>query len=297
MYINYDHYRVFYYVAKYGSFTRAAEFLLNNQPNITRTIKNLERDLECTLFIRSNRGVRLTPEGEMLYAHISAAMEHIAMGEEEISQGKGLQSGVVSIGASEVALRCFLLPVLKEFRRAYPGIRIRIANHTTPQALSSLSRGLVDISMVTSPFDLTEELRAVEVKRFREIPLCGEGLAHLAKSPISLRDLQQYPLICLAPKTKTYDFYLQFFAKHGLHLSPDIEAATADQLLPLIINDLGVGFVPEELAVEAIAEKRAVSLRLREEIPERSICLLKNTTKPVSAAAKVLEKFILEKRA
>lgn len=54
MYINYGHYRIFYYVAKYGSFTGAAQFLLNNQPNITRTVKNLERELGCTLFIRSN---------------------------------------------------------------------------------------------------------------------------------------------------------------------------------------------------------------------------------------------------
>ena len=62
MYINYEHYRIFYYVAKYRSFTQAASALLNNQPNITRTIKNLEDALGCTLFVRSNRGVTLTPE-------------------------------------------------------------------------------------------------------------------------------------------------------------------------------------------------------------------------------------------
>lgn len=49
MYISYDYYRIFYYVAKYGNFTQAAQALMNNQPNITRTIKNLEAELSCTL--------------------------------------------------------------------------------------------------------------------------------------------------------------------------------------------------------------------------------------------------------
>lgn len=58
MNISYDYYRIFYYVAKYKSFTLAAQALLASQPNITRTVKCLETALGCTLFIRSNRGRR-----------------------------------------------------------------------------------------------------------------------------------------------------------------------------------------------------------------------------------------------
>ena len=63
MYISYDYYRIFYYVAKYGNITQAAKILLNNQPNLTRAIKTLESELGCPLFIRNNRGMKLTPEG------------------------------------------------------------------------------------------------------------------------------------------------------------------------------------------------------------------------------------------
>ena len=51
MYISLDAYRVFYYVAQYGSFTHAADMLYSNQPNVTRTIKNLEQELGCVLFV------------------------------------------------------------------------------------------------------------------------------------------------------------------------------------------------------------------------------------------------------
>ena len=57
MTINYDYYRIFYAVAQCRSFTRAAEVLKNNQPNITRCIKHLEQELGCKLFHRSNTGM------------------------------------------------------------------------------------------------------------------------------------------------------------------------------------------------------------------------------------------------
>ena len=57
MAIPYDYYRIFYYVAQHKSFTKAAEALGNNQPNITRCMNNLEQDLGCKLFVRTNHGV------------------------------------------------------------------------------------------------------------------------------------------------------------------------------------------------------------------------------------------------
>lgn len=75
-----DYYRIFYYVAKYRNFTRAADVLLTSQPTVTRTIKNLESDLGCRLFIRGKRGVTLTTEGELLYSYIAPAYEKILKG-------------------------------------------------------------------------------------------------------------------------------------------------------------------------------------------------------------------------
>ena len=86
MEINYDYYRIFYYVAKYKSFTQAANILMNNQPNITRSMNNLENQLGCRLFIRSNRGVSLTPEGDRLFHHVSIAYKQLQMAESELGK-------------------------------------------------------------------------------------------------------------------------------------------------------------------------------------------------------------------
>ena len=107
-----DYYRVFYYAAKYRNLSQAAAALYSSQPNVTRTIHLLEQALGCPLFLRSNRGVTLTPEGELLYSHAAQAMIHLESAEEELIAQTQMHQGTVSIGASEVALRCLLLPVL-----------------------------------------------------------------------------------------------------------------------------------------------------------------------------------------
>ncbi len=291
MYINFNFYRVFYYVAKYKSFTRAASILLSNQPNITRTIKHLEEELGCTLFERSNRGVLLTPEGEKLYAHIRIAFEHIQAGEEELSSDKSLQSGIVSIGVSETALRCLLLPILKQFHTLYPGIRIRISNHSTPQALTALKNGLVDLAVVTSPMELPSSLEKKSLCSFQEVGVCGNAFADLAGRKCSLQELLNYPIICLSSATKTYEFYSQLFLKHHLVLEPDIEAATADQILPMVSHDLGIGFVPESFIG---GHENVWVLDLQETIPPRQICLVKRSHQTLSLAAKALQTMILD---
>lgn len=291
MNINYDYYRIFYFVAKYGNISQAAKLLLNNQPNLTRTIKNLESELGCPLFSRTNRGMRLTPEGQKLYEHIKVAIEHIEAGEEEITESKNLQTGTVFVAASEVALRCLLLPVLKKFRMLYPGVRIRISNHSTPQAIAALKDGTADIAIVTTPTVRSASLSETPLRSVREVAICSPAFKELLGRKISLADLGNYPLISLGTSTKSFEFYSAFFTEHDLPYSPDIEAATADQILPMAQADLGVGFVPEEF-VNPSDNVRIIDLE--EEIPERSICLIKRKEQTLSVAAKELERMIIE---
>lgn len=293
MNISYEYYRIFYYVAKYENLTRAAAELMSSQPNVTRAMKNLEGELGCTLFIRSNRGIKLTPEGEKLYAHISIAESHIRMGEEELSMSKELQSGSISIGASEVALRCFLLPVLKSFKEKYPHIRLCLSNHSTPQAISALRSLQADIAFVTTPLGDASGLSVKPVKEIKEVAVCASSFPCDTKKAISLKELSELPLISLGSETRTHHMYSHWFSAHGLDFVPDIEASTADQILPLVENGLGIGFVPEDF-LASLNTGDIIRLRLKEPVPPRQICLVKRTGQALSIAAGALEKMILE---
>lgn len=170
MNISYDSYRVFYYAAKYKSFSQAAAALYNNQPNVTRIIKRLEAELHCVLFFRSSQGVRLTPEGEKLYAHIAVAFESIEAGEEELLSDQSLAGGSIHIAASGLALQGCLLRVLSRYRRQYPHVHIYLTNNSTPQGLSAVQNGLADFAVVSEGTvvpDSLEKQWSVKFKRSR----------------------------------------------------------------------------------------------------------------------------------
>lgn len=292
MHINLDSYRVFYYVAQYRSFTKAAELLYSNQPNVTRTIKNLEQTLGCTLFNRTSRNVQLTPEGEELFSHIAPAMHQIKAGEETVLLHSKLQGGTISIGVSEIALHLVLLPVLEKFRQEYPSIRLRIFNSNSQQAVSALKNRLVDFALITPPIEDSDAFLRTDVTTFREVPICGEAYQHLAGQPLTWEHLASVPIISLCKGTSTHHLYADWFRVHGQTFSPDIEAATADQILPMVRANLGIGFIPEQSAIEA-AEDGSISILYPQYCPpERNISLLKRKDTPLSIAASKLEQII-----
>ena len=296
MHINLDSYRVFYYVAQYRSFTKAAELLYSNQPNVTRTIKNLEQALDCTLFNRTSRNVQLTPEGEELFSHIAPAMQQIKAGEESVLLHSKLQGGTISIGVSEIALHLVLLPVLEAFRQEYPGIRLRIFNSNSQQAVSALKNKLVDFSLVTPPTQESEAFLCTPVAAFQEVPVCGKAYFHLVDQTLNLDELISVPMISLCKGTSTHQLYTDWFREHDLSFSPDIEAATADQILPMVRANLGIGFIPEQAAKKAAADGSISILKPKENPPKRTISLLKRKDMPLSIAAVELERMLLHRK-
>lgn len=292
MNITYDYYRIFYYVAKYKNITQAADVLMSNQPNVSRAISNLEHELGCRLFMRSNRGVTLTPEGQRLFNRVSVAHQQLKAAEQELSDAKSLKNGIVSIGVSETALNAVLLPRLQKFHTLYPGIRIHISSVTTSQAITSLKAGLVDFAVVTTPINISRPLKEIPLLTIREQLVGGPRFRYLSKAVLKLEDLHNYPLIFLNSQTNTRDFYNQFFFEHGLTLLPEIEAATTDQILPMIKHDLGIGFLSDVCVKEAIQKEEVFELHLDCEVPGRHISLVKDVSRTSSIAVRELEKLL-----
>lgn len=288
MNINYEYYKIFYYTAKYKSFTKAADALYSNQPNISRTIAKLESELECKLFIRSKNGLILTPEGDKLFQHIQIAHNQIMDGEKELLKRKQLVSGSISIGVTETALNVFLLDKLEIFKKKYPDIHLRITNQSTPQAIKSLDNGSVDLAVVVTPTHLTNTMHQEILFEFEDILTVGKDYKDLSKSIQSIKELGDYPLIMLANSTTTFQFFNQIYIDHSLELNAEIEVETTDQVLPLVKHNLGLGFLPYPFAKESIDKKEIFQVHLKELLPKRHIVFITNTKQPLSLATKQL---------
>lgn len=290
--INFEYYKIFYYVAKYKNITRAAAVMGSNQPNVTRVMKLLEAALQCKLFVREARGIVLTEEGERLYAHVEIAVMQIQNAQEELYAREQSGSGTVEIGATETALHLFLLESLQVFKERYPKARIKIHNHTTPEILKELANGRLDFAVLTTPFELQKTFVSRELASFREILVGGKQYEKLGLGTWKIRELEEWPWVGLGNGTATYELYKEFFIKHQADIGLDMEAATSDLLIPLIRNNFGIGFVPEAVALPLIEEGILVRIRLECSLPERKICLVYDKGRGKSALSLNLQKYL-----
>lgn len=294
MSVSFDYYRMFCYVARYRSITRAANALGSSQPNVTRCMNNLESELGCRLFYRSNRGVTLTEEGERLYAHVAGACDRLEAAEANLSGIRKLELGSVAIGATETALHVFLLERLRHFHEQYPHIHLCISYLTAPQALAALRAGQLDLAAVAVPAGEQTTMPTTPLAEFQDILIGGPRFFDLARRNLTLQEVNAYPLISIGRDTSTYQFYNQLFQKQGLSMKAETSAVNIDQILPFVKNDLGLGFLPEPFAREALARGEVVQLTLSEEFPPRRVCLVKDPFRPLSTAARALEKLLVD---
>ena len=294
--IGYDHYRVFCCAARHGSFSQAAQELRTSQPAVSRSVAALEEQLRCRLFQRTGRGILLTPEGRRLYEAVSPACETLAGAEGLMAAARALETGAVRIGTTELAMRYVLIAAIGRFQRQHPGIKFRVSSHSTDAALDSLLEGEADLAVVPAPAEPHPALRREGLVSFQDIFIAGRPYEALRREELSLRDLEACPLICLTPETTSRQFLEQLYRRHGLTVSADMEVTSADLVLPLVREGLGVGFLPQLLAREAVEAGEVFPLTIREPVPRRQVCLVTDPARPCSRAAEGLVEFLRRER-
>lgn len=272
--VNFEHYKVFYYVAKYGNITSAAHALYLSQPSVSRAVAGLEEELGCRLFTRSKKGVELTQEGSQLYKHVRIACKHFFSAEEELLLMKRETQGVLRLAISDAAFQQRIISRISAFHTAHPQIHLKIDNMPTPETIEAVHNNVVDMAVVTTPFISPYELNATELCELRDIAVAGKGYEFLRGRELSLSELGSYSFITLEEGSTTRSFFDKLFRQHGILMNPDIELASVSQVLPLVRSGLGIGFVPAPIAEEDIRLGNIFPISFKEEIPSRSISLI-----------------------
>ncbi len=288
MNIDLEYYRIFYHVAKAGSFTQAGEELCISQPAVSQAMKLLENSLGSKLFIRIPKGVRLTPEGEVLFGYVQRGYEYILMGEEKFQKMLDLENGEIRIGASDMTLQFYLLPYLEKFHEKFPRIKVTVTNAPTPETLEYLYAGKIDFGIVSEPFDAKPEIEAVRVREIQDIFVAGSRFSDLKDQILEYQALEELPIISLEHNTSTRRFIDEFLQSNGVVLKPEFELAMSDIIVKFAGRNLGVGCVVREFAKEAIATGELFELKFRKEFPQRYFCIITGNNNPISTAAKQL---------
>lgn len=282
---NLEYYKVFYYAARFGSLTMAGTELSISQPAVSQALKQLESALMVKLFVRSARGIRLTPEGEILYRHVKAGYEQILLGEKKLSSMLRLDYGELRIGASDMTLKFYLLPLLEAYHEKFPGIKVTVTNAPTPETLDLLRQGKIDFGAVSMPFQAGGELSVTPVKEIEDVFVAGRRFIQYKNHMLDLQELEKLPVISLEGKTSTRSYLDSFLGKSGIRICPEFELATSDMIVQFALRGLGIGSVVKDFAAEYLEGGRLFELRFNKIIPKRQICVVRNGRTPVSHAA------------
>lgn len=293
--INLEYYKIFYYVGKQKSITQAAEKLSISQPAVSQAIKHLEQSLGSALFVRTGKGVRLTTEGEVLYAYVKRGYESICLGEKKFLELLDLEEGEICIGASDMTLQFYLLSYLEKFHEEYPQIRVTVKNAPTPKTLKMLQEGSIDFGVVSTPIQKRLDLNFHKVRDIQDIFVVGKKFQEYAQKELQYKELEELPMMCLEGTTSTRAYVDAFLQKNGVQLQPEFELATSDMLIQFAVKGFGVASVVEDFALQAIEQGKVYRLQFENDIPKRHFCVVTDDKVPMSAAARRFLEFIKDR--
>lgn len=291
---NMEWYRVFYFTAKSGSLSKAAEELFITQPAVSYTLKQLEEKLGSQLFFRTSRGVRLTEEGEVLFKYIEQAYNFIVNGERKLAEIHQLMDGSIKIGAGDTLCRHYLLPHLKTFHEAYPYIKIQVTNRTSQETINLLKEGKIDMGIVNLPVS-EDSLNVREGIEIEDCFVAGVKYKKLSERSITLEELLKHPLILLEKGSSTRAYVDRFAGSQGLRIKPEIELGSIDLLVEFAQNGLGIACVIKDFVAQQLAENTLFQIQLTPSIPPRKVGIITLKNVPTSSAASTFIQLLLPK--
>ncbi len=288
-----DYYRVFYETARYSSFSIAAENLYVSQSAISQCIRQLERDLNAQLFVRTRRGVTLTKEGILLFQKVESAMQAIEQGETLLARLHHLESGSLVIAAGDSITTHYLLPYIEKFHAIYPDIRIEMANSYSHHMLQCVKEGKAELAFVNLPIE-DDELRIEPCLDVHDIFVCGPEYA--MKERYTWEELAEEPLILLESNSTSRQYLNEKFGEKGIKLTPKIEFAVHDLLLRFASIHFGVSCVVEEFSRESLENGTVRRVPIDPPLPARSVGCAYLKHNPLSLAAQEFLELIREEK-
>jgi len=209
--------RVFRAAALNLSFTQAAEELYITQPAVTKNIKELEKTLGLSLFERNKSGLSLTKAGQLLLNYAEFMTEQESKLLYELGMLKQSFSGDLRLGTSTTIGQYLLPPVLAEFNKQHPDIRIFLQNKNTVEIEKGVLNKEMDLGIVEGS-SKKKELKYIPFMRDEIVAVVRISHPLAARDSIRMEELKTIPLVLREIGSGTLEVIVEKLAKHGIKL-------------------------------------------------------------------------------
>src|SRR4051812_11680051 len=235
--------RAFVVVARFSSFTRAADLLHLTQPALTVQIRQLEQALGVKLFDRNTRAVELTRIGRELLPVLERLLGEFDAVVVSTREMATLRYGVVRIAALPSVAATVLPPLIARFKQRHPQIRITVRDSVGERINAMVREEIVDFG-IGSDVEPDAELETIPLfeDEMRAVVPASHPLAHQTK--VMLDRLIDEPLILMDTQSSVHSLVDRAFADRGHLAVPAYEVTYMSTAIGLVRVGLGITILP-----------------------------------------------------
>lgn len=272
--INYESYKIFYYVAINENISKAAEKISISQPAVTWHLKNLENQLGVNLFIRTKKGVHLTEEGKILFEYVKKGIDNFSNGKNALTNMRNLEFGKIRIGSSTTVSKHVLMPHLEKFHEKYPNIDIQIVNTLTENLLQELRNGNLDMLVLNMPMEESKDLKIQKILDVQDIFVGNKKYHELCKDGLNLEQLNNYPLLFQKSPSNTRKYLDNYLRNNNVVLKPKTEIVSYNLIMEFVKSGFGIGYATKEFIKEELNNKTLYEIKVTPKISKRYIGII-----------------------
>jgi DNA-binding transcriptional LysR family regulator len=282
------HLQIFVAVVEEGSFSRAAQRVHRTQPAVSQVIHKLEEQIGKPLLDRSSRDGSLTDAGQVLYEYALRLLNLKTEAETALSELHSLYRGVLTIAANEFTC-LYLLPVLDEFRRLYPTIKISVHRSLASRIPESLLNRTVEMG-VTSFQPNSPDLRAIRVYRDQLTFVVQSKHPLAGSSSVKIHQLGNEQFIAHIVASPYRVKVVEAFRKSKTPLNMTVELPTIESIKKFVEMGNGVALLPHMAVKDDLADGKLVAIPIPELQFERKLRIVYRKRSPLSNATQAFLK-------
>jgi DNA-binding transcriptional LysR family regulator len=290
-----QHLITFCRVVETGGFSRAGELVGLSQPAVTRQVAALEADLGASLLDRSSRQFHLTPAGELVYERARRLTAGVLELREAVTDLVHHERGRVAIGAVTTVGLGLLPPILAEFSKKYPAVRVRVQAGRTADTLERVLSGEIDMAIMTNPVS-HPRLACIPLRRDEVVLVCSPSRKADLPDPLPLEELGQIDMISFQAPSRFRTYVDSILEQYGVYPNVSMEFDSHEAVKLMVEMGFGVAMVPRSAVESELAAGRLVPVAVAGlgEIARTTALLVPRESPYWHGPAEDLKRMILE---
>jgi DNA-binding transcriptional LysR family regulator len=287
-----DQLHTFLEIVRLKSFSKAAQTCYRTQPAISAQVRQLEQELNTTLFERLGTRISLTPAGKIFAEYAEQILDLRRRAHDAINELERVPRGELVIAANEATCIYVLPLVFSEFKKMFPNVQLSVDRSYGARVVEAVLNNLADFGITQLPVQ-EKKLQVVGIHSDEIVLLVPAKHPLAGKKSVAPRDLSGYQL--LMPKSGTTRTRLDSWlepVEDDLRISMELDST--EMIKRFVMAGLGLSFLAASHCREEVANGKLWGVSLGPEPMLRKVALIYRKDKALSKAALGFIQVILE---